>query len=295
MPLPESQKRYSDIQAEVSLQFGSVRLVHDRFAEPVDFSTTQRETHVVTLTLVPVIGDAIASYASSGPTPIGQVFLLPAYHPVRIVSECQQQSSIICNYKPEATQQWLDQQLDWNQSRLQATLDIKNHRIKNLLSSLAHELQFPGFASQSMIELMAGQIAIEVSRHFGRMDAEKASGGLAPWMLTTIEERLRASTSTSTSTPTVAELATLCNLSVRHLSRAFRASKEQSIGSYIREYRIETAKRLLEQGSCIKAVAYELGFSAPSNFITAFRKATGKTPKAYQVELNRVFTFHPLL
>jgi AraC family transcriptional regulator len=74
----------------------------------------------------------------------------------------------------------------------------------------------------------------------------------------------------------------LCNLSVRHLTRGFRISRGRSIGSFLAENCVENAKRLLASGAQIKEVAYSLGFSAPSNFAAAFRRATGESPRQYR-------------
>jgi len=47
--------------------------------------------------------------------------------------------------------------------------------------------------------------------------------------------------------------------------------------------RIEQAKMLLaDQHRSVTEVAMACGFSAPSNFATAFRKTTGLTPRDYR-------------
>lgn len=83
--------------------------------------------------------------------------------------------------------------------------------------------------------------------------------------------------------PSLDELATLCNLSVRQLTRGFRVRRGYSIGEYVANSRINGAKRLLASGENIKAVAYLLGFSSPSAFSYAFRRATGMTPGEFRV------------
>jgi AraC family transcriptional activator of pobA len=57
---------------------------------------------------------------------------------------------------------------------------------------------------------------------------------------------------------------------------------------FIEEQVILEAKRLLAQGSRpIKEIAYELGFSEPTNMVKFFKKHTHTTPAAFR---NR---FHP--
>ena len=282
--------RSRKVEARLPLRFGSISLVRDRFSEPVDFTSAPDLGHVVALTFQPFPGRALGSYPDRRGKKysafIGELFLLPAGQSVRIRSECRQQTSLICNFQPETTGQWLGLDLNWADCRLQAALDIDNVRVRNLLSGIGLELRHHGFAREAMIEMMAGQVVIEISRHLQLEKEEKISGGLSPLLLGLIDQRL----GDSTIPPSLSELADLCGLSPRHLSRAFQVSRGQSIGSYIADHRVETAKRLLATGRSIKAVAYDLGFSAPSNFTTAFRRATGMTPREYQQALNPLGT-----
>jgi len=128
-----------------------------------------------------------------------------------------------------------------------------------------------------MIEGLTLQIAVLLSRQFG-CDKSCEEGGLAPWRLRAIEERLE----NVTRAPTLSELAGICKLSVRQLSRGFRASRGLSIGSYVAEKRFEHAKRRLAMGESVKSVAYALGFASPSSFCYAFRRLTGFAPAEFR-------------
>jgi AraC family transcriptional regulator len=110
-----------------------------------------------------------------------------------------------------------------------------------------------------------------------------AAGGLAGWRLRLIEERLQS----SADAPTLAELAALCGLSVRQLTRGFRASRGCSIGDHIASSRVDHARRLLAGDHSVKAIAYTLGFASPSSFCFAFRRATGHTPREYRQRVVR--------
>jgi AraC family transcriptional regulator len=70
-------------------------------------------------------------------------------------------------------------------------------------------------------------------------------------------------------------------VSMGQLTRGFRASHNRSIGDVVADSRLDHAKRLLSQGQSVKAVAYTLGFSSPSAFCFAFRRATGTTPREF--------------
>jgi AraC family transcriptional regulator len=98
-----------------------------------------------------------------------------------------------------------------------------------------------------------------------------------------IEERLKE----VREPPTLSELATLCNLSVRQLTRAFRASRGRSIGDYVEQSRLDQAKCLLATEASVKSIAYSLGFASPSSFSFAFRRATGETPREFRDRMLR--------
>lgn len=168
---------------------------------------------------------------------------------------------------------------DWPARRLEASIDIRNARICSLLIRLAEEAEYPGFAGVAMAEGLAMQIAVTLERHLRDLADPAPEGGLATWRMNLIDDRLRD----LAKAPGLGELALLCRLSVRQLSRGFRTSRGLSIGQYIAEQRAEGAKRLLTGGASVKEVAFALGFNSPSSFCVAFKKATSITPSQYRV------------
>jgi len=274
------------VEAEIPLDIGRVQLVRKFWNEPIDVFGVAC-THHLELSLLSQTSKAKGCFPDDwGPhrfEPIGELFLLPAKHMVHARSNCRHQNSIICSFDPVAVSTWFDGDLEWTEGRLQGSLDIVNTNIRSLLFRIGEEMRNPGFASETMVELMAGQTAVELSRYLLGIDESKAMGGLSPWRLRLIDERL----TDGSTPPSLTELATLCNLSVRHLTRAFRASRGRSIGSYIAEHRIDHAKRLLASGLRVKSVAYTTGFTAPSNFAAAFQRATGETPRQYRHRASR--------
>jgi AraC family transcriptional regulator len=129
-----------------------------------------------------------------------------------------------------------------------------------------------------LVELLFTELAVELARYFRCPNEETRTGGLEPWRLRLIEERLRD----AEDLPTLDELARLCSLSVRQLSQGFRVSRNGSIGTYLVNSRIEKAKKLLAGEESVKTIAYTLGFASPSSFCHAFRRATGKTPLEFR-------------
>jgi AraC family transcriptional regulator len=76
-------------------------------------------------------------------------------------------------------------------------------------------------------------------------------------------------------------------LSVRQLTRGFRASRGCSIGDHVTQTRLEHAKRQLASDQSVKAIAYSLGFSSPSSFSYAFRKLIGESPRQFRQRVLR--------
>ncbi|BFM20263.1 helix-turn-helix transcriptional regulator [Gilvimarinus japonicus] len=78
------------------------------------------------------------------------------------------------------------------------------------------------------------------------------------------------------------EAAELCHLSPSYFSRLFKSVFRYSYSEYGIRHRLYSAARLLVQSELsITDIAYELGFSSPSHFISLFKKQFGVTPKKY--------------
>jgi AraC family transcriptional regulator len=188
------------------------------------------------------------------------------------------QSSILCHLDRDAMRTWFGGDLQWTDRRLKAGLDIENVYIRGLLRRLAEEVRHPGFASEVLVELIAGQLAIELGRYCAEITEAAATGGLAPWRLRLIDERLNE----IRQAPTLTELAALCKMSVRQLTRGFRKSRGCSIGEHVARSRLKNAQQLLATDQSVKAIAYSLGFASPSSFSYAFRRAVGETPREFR-------------
>lgn len=70
-------------------------------------------------------------------------------------------------------------------------------------------------------------------------------------------------------------------ISTRTLARTFEREARMTFVEYRRQARLYAAVTKLAAGEPVSSVAYDVGFSSTSNFITAFRKATGATPMRY--------------
>lgn len=165
--------------------------------------------------------------------------------------------------------------------RLQDFMNLRSDRIRFILTQISREMYNPGFGSDLMIEGLATTLLVETARLLKQEeDWHSAKGGLAPVSLRKIRERVQD----GGKQPTLEELATLCNLSRRHLMRAFRESTGQTIGQYIQHSLLERARLLLRETDLpVSLVAQELGFISASTFSTTFRRLTGESPRDYRL------------
>lgn len=81
---------------------------------------------------------------------------------------------------------------------------------------------------------------------------------------------------------TVDEVAALCNLTKSAFCRYFKKATGNTFISFLNQYRISQAKRLLLIGKNISETCYECGFESLSYFNRAFKKVTGENPSAFK-------------
>lgn len=277
------------VEAELRAPVATAQIIHFVSLEPADNVMRGEDVYRFDLCLTPRPRNARACYPDRwNPRRferLGDVFLVPPGEVIlaRSDSSCEQ-ASVICALNPEPICAWLEEDLEWTDPRLAASLDIRDSHIRCLLLRLAEEARHPGFASEMLVEVVAAQMAIEMSRYCRAVGVNTTRrGGLATWRLRRIDERLQE----VREAPTLAELAELCQLSVRQLTRGFRASRGCSIGDYVASSRVQHAKRLLATEQSVKSIAYSLGFATPSSFCYAFRRATGVTPRVFRDDLPR--------
>ncbi|OBQ55020.1 helix-turn-helix transcriptional regulator [Tamlana sp. s12] len=87
--------------------------------------------------------------------------------------------------------------------------------------------------------------------------------------------------------PSLQELADEIGLSLKKLKEGFKQIYGDSVFSFLFDYKMEVARKLLESGeNNVNEVGLKVGYSASSHFISAFKKKYGTTPKKYIMSLN---------
>jgi len=87
--------------------------------------------------------------------------------------------------------------------------------------------------------------------------------------------------------PTLQELADEIQLSLKKLKEGFKQIYGDSVFSFLFDYKMEVARKLLESGeNNVNEVGLKVGYSTASHFISAFKKKYGTTPKKYAQSIN---------
>ena len=87
--------------------------------------------------------------------------------------------------------------------------------------------------------------------------------------------------------PSLQELADEIGLSLKKLKEGFKQIYGDSVFSFLFDYKMEVARKLLEAGNDnVNEVGHKVGYSTSSHFIAAFKKKYGTTPKKYVMSLN---------
>lgn len=87
--------------------------------------------------------------------------------------------------------------------------------------------------------------------------------------------------------PTLQELSEEIGLSLKKLKEGFKQIYGDSVYSFLFDYKMEVARKLLEAGNHnVNEVGLKVGYSTSSHFISAFKKKYGTTPKKYLMSLS---------
>ncbi len=82
--------------------------------------------------------------------------------------------------------------------------------------------------------------------------------------------------------PTVEELSAMVDLPINLFKKSFKAFYGAPVYKYLLNYKLDLARQLLLSGQySVKEIAYQMGYSAPTHFVVAFKNKFGVTPKKY--------------
>lgn len=278
----------ASVDAQLETQGVLAQIVRYDIPEPTDGRHAVSDAYHVNMCLTPRPLQSRGGYRHRwGPhrlERLGDIFVIPPGEELSIKGGTGRQASLVCSIDAGLVRELAGRELTWEDPHLAAALDISSAQLRALLFRITGEVRHPGLAAQRMLGFLGGELAIEMARHCLEVAERPVTGGLSGWRLRLIDERL----ADDLTAPTLEELAQVCALSVRQLTRGFRVSRACSIGDYIEQRRMEAAKRLLMEGESVKTIAFAMGFASPSSFTFAFRRAVGASPSTFRQRQGRV-------
>lgn len=212
------------------------------------------------------------------PRDLGRVMIMVPGQRYRLSAPSGAFRSIRCVLRRNWLEALVGGRIDWNTWLREAVPISPGVEIEGLLMRIHRELRQELLGQALAIEAYAQALGVELARRLQQCrpgQPAQAKGGLAPWRLKLIRDRIHA----PAPAPRVAELAALCGLTERQLRRAFKAETGQSIGRFVDEATIERAQGLLTGSDrLIGSIAAELGFASSASFSHAFRRIAGVSP-----------------
>ena len=151
-------------------------------------------------------------------------------------------------------------------------------RIQRVLTDLESEVRAGPNRSPAMVRLRLAELHLLLHGLRRSHIAAVANHEVAAELLAFIEERLSAQI-------TVAELARRFHYSPSHVYRVIRRATGKTPTAYIRERKLDLARRLLVSTDlAISDIARAVGVPNVSHFCRIFREGTGQSPGRYRSE-----------
>jgi len=151
---------------------------------------------------------------------------------------------------------------------------------RELSMSMVAEAQAHGPAARMYVE-SAAVVLVQRLLSRGRQPVTPVpKPGLSPGVLRRAKEFLHDQMNRN---PGVTELSAAVGMNVDHFSRMFKRSTGLAPHQYLGNIRLERAKHMLAEGrASIIEIAYEIGYTNPSQFSAFFRKRTGLSPTEFR-------------
>lgn len=281
--LPKPSGLDGMIEHQVSTVASTVQINRYSWQEPRE-AIFKTDSAIVDIILSRRQAELDAEFVEAGwstSRPVGDILFMPPNLTLHSRWNRGDRRSMCCVLDKNAFADFFE--LDWEDTKLTASLNISNGFIRGLMMRLVEEAMEPSFASKIYVESLSTALAVELRRHFDKLEPDTLSveNGLSLAQLRRIREALEEE---SASHPvTVVGMAKREGLSVRHFSRLFRAATGTSVSDYAASVRIERAKRLLtDKNVLIKEIAFRCGFQSSSSFSSAFKRATSLTPQQFR-------------
>ncbi len=162
---------------------------------------------------------------------------------------------------------------------------LEDSLIREIGAALQAEMAVPSAGGRLLAEALTLALTVRIAHAYGgaRAPASESAGraGLDDQRLGRVLEYMAEHLDVSIG---IDDLARVACLSPFHFARMFAARMGAPPHRYLARLRLDRAKALLLTEAPLSAVAADCAFGSESNFIRAFRRATGTTPGAYRRE-----------
>jgi AraC family transcriptional regulator len=156
---------------------------------------------------------------------------------------------------------------------LQHAINLRSPLLQWFLARLYREFSLPEVGSALVIESLALELAVEISR---QQHPPELRPHWLPRVLAFLHEHFVDS-------PSLPEIARRAEVHPVHLARTFRRYYRCTVGEYLRQLRVAFACQQLTQSSRpLIEIALAAGFSDQSQFSRTFKRAMGLTPAAFR-------------
>lgn len=279
----------SSVNAKMKLNQGAVSLRTINIEKNAAYNVLAAQQRTELTYIIPVINGRQSTRAcfetDDGTTDIadlGPLVLRPAGMMLRAFGYASDQSvtrTLMCQFDNEYFADVTGLR-EWSEETLVRCGNLQSKSIALLMQRIAHELHTTQFRTNIAVESLTNLILVELGRTFLPRELKTTSlRRLAPWQLRKIEQHL---CEVENQWPSLTELAALCGVSTKYLSRTFSETTGTPLSVFAEQIRMERAKKLLIHARLpVKQVAAALGFSNANYFSTAFHRATGETPRNF--------------
>lgn len=276
-----------DIERQLWLDSGHVEIGRFRWFSPVeDVLRNDDEVFAFSLALSPRVPSTKVVWMDGcdecGDEDMGRVTMLNPGSTFRLIAPTGKLRSLYCGIKRRELQELLGGPVDWANSNWKALLRQRLPVMELLLNRLYEELNEARFRCDLAVDTYVRALTLEVARCLKSADADDGvmhSGGLAPWRMRLLHKRIYA----DAPAPHLSELADLCGMTVRQLSRAFKEETNQTLGKFVDQVTVERASAMLTRSDRpVNAISAALGYATSASFAVAFRRATGMLPSQFR-------------
>lgn len=281
---------FFEVESQILIPGALIQIQHYRWDQPMPIARFTPAAHYIDFSITPRSPSVNGSLKLGGKkTPwqlAGDSVFIPAGAELHTTIAEGDQCVLACMFDPDLALPFFD--FVWTTQNMSSCLNIRNTNIKIILRRLTAELLSPGFSSNLLVDGYMNALMAELARHIGNSrNPNKWMGRLTPQQKQLIEDRVLGQISNP---PQLEELAELCGVTVRHLTRAYKNTTGITLGEFIASEQIAFSKQLLSTPDIlIKSVAYSAGFKSSAAFSAAFRRASGVSPQEYRLTFSQKY------